>query len=182
MRIISGKSRGTTLYALDDNATRPTLDRVKESIFNIIQNEILDSTVLDLFSGSGAIALEAISRGAKKAVLCDNSKKAISIINKNREKTHSKESTSVYNTDFKTCLKDISSEKFDIVYLDPPYKTNLAIEALELILELDIVDKNSKIIIETDEESVIEKLEKLEIEITDKRKYGRAYVIFVKRV
>ena len=71
MRIISGKARGTKLYTLEGTNTRPTLDRVKESIFNIIQNEIEDATVLDLFAGSGAIGLECLSRGAKKAVLCD---------------------------------------------------------------------------------------------------------------
>ena len=80
MRIISGKARGTKLYTLDGTATRPTLDRVKESLFNIIQNDIEDSTVLDLFSGSGAIGLEFLSRGAKRAVLCDSSKDAIKIL------------------------------------------------------------------------------------------------------
>lgn len=76
MRIISGKARGTKLYTLEGTNTRPTLDRVKESIFNIIQNEIEDATVLDLFAGSGAIGLECLSRGAKKAVLCDKSKRS----------------------------------------------------------------------------------------------------------
>ena len=83
MRIISGKARGTKLYTLEGENTRPTLDRVKESIFNIIQNEIQETVFLDLFSGSGAIGLEAISRGAQKSILCDKSKEAIEIINKN---------------------------------------------------------------------------------------------------
>ena len=88
MRIISGTARGTKLYTLEGIETRPTLDRVKESIFNIIQSEIKDSVVLDLFSGSGAIGLELLSRGAKKAILCDKSRDAIQIINKNVQKTH----------------------------------------------------------------------------------------------
>lgn len=176
------KQDGTKLYTLEGNeTTRPTLDRVKETVFNIIQNEIKDSVVLDLFAGSGAIGLEAISRGAKKAVLCDKSKQAINIIEKNVDKTHAKPNANVYNLDFKTCLNKIAKEKFDIVYLDPPYKTNLVIEAIKLILELDLIDEKSKIIIETDEESIIEKLEKLEIEIESKRKCGRAYIIFVKK-
>ena len=74
MRIISGRARGTKLYTLEGDSTRPTLDRVKESIFNIIQSDIKDSIFLDLFAGSGAIGLEAASRGAKKAILCDKSK------------------------------------------------------------------------------------------------------------
>ena len=88
MRIISGKARGTKLYTLEGLTTRPTLDRVKESIFNIIQSKIQDSTVLDLFAGSGAIGLEMVSRGASKAILCDKSKDAMEIIEKNIEKTH----------------------------------------------------------------------------------------------
>ena len=95
MRIISGKARGTKLYTLDGTATRPTLDRVKESLFNIIQNDIEDSTVLDLFSGSGAIGLEFLSRGAKRAVLCDSSKDAIKIIKQNVQKTHFEEKVEV---------------------------------------------------------------------------------------
>ena len=82
MRIISGKARGTNLYTLDGNDTRPTLDRVKESLFNIINTKIYDAIVLDLFSGSGAIGLEFASRGAKEVLLCEKSKKATQIIQK----------------------------------------------------------------------------------------------------
>ena len=88
MRIISGKAKGTKLYTLEGNETRPTLDRVKESVFNIIQNEIPESIFLDLFSGSGAIGLEAASRGATKTIMCEKSKNAINIIKRNIEKTH----------------------------------------------------------------------------------------------
>ena len=87
MRIIAGEKRGTKLYTLEGLNTRPTLDRVKESLFNIIQSEIRDGIFLDIFAGSGAIGLEAVSRGAKKAILCDNNKQAIQIIKKNIEKT-----------------------------------------------------------------------------------------------
>ena len=87
MRIIAGEKRGTKLYTLEGLNTRPTLDRVKESLFNIIQSEIRDRIFLDIFAGSGAIGLEAVSRGAKKAILCDNNKQAIQIIKKNIEKT-----------------------------------------------------------------------------------------------
>ena len=101
MRIISGTVRGTKLYTLEGNNTRPTLDRVKEPLFSIIQNKIKDAIVLDLFSGSGALALEALSRGAKKAILCDNSPKAIEIIKKNIEKTHFEQTTEVLCMDYK---------------------------------------------------------------------------------
>ena len=87
MRINEGEKRGTKLYTIKGLNTKPTLDRVKESLFNIIQSEIRESRFLDLFAGSGAIGLEAVSRGTKKAILCDNNKQAIKIIKKNIEKT-----------------------------------------------------------------------------------------------
>ena len=180
MRIISGRARGTKLYTLGGESTRPTLDRVKESLFNIIQNKIEDANFLDLFSGSGAIGLEALSRGAKKTIFCDFSKQAIEIINKNIKKTHLEDNSKVYNLDYKKALKEIK-EKQDIIYIDPPYKTDFAIQAINEIIKLNIIDENSIIIVETDDEKIIENIEKLEIEIQDKRKYGRAYLIFLNK-
>lgn len=90
MRVISGKAKGIRLESLEGNNTRPTLDRVKEALFNIIQNQIVEASVLDLFAGSGALAIEALSRGAKEAVLCDRSIGAIRIIEKNLGKTRIK--------------------------------------------------------------------------------------------
>ena len=180
MRIISGKARGTKLYTLEGTNTRPTLDRVKESVFNIIQNRLEDAVVLDLFAGSGAIGIEALSRGASKAVLCDKSREAIEIIKKNIDKTHMEDKTQVFNVDFETCLEKVKNEKFDIIYLDPPYETNYITKALQKIKDLDIAKKESLIIIETDDEQRIEKeIEKINIEIVDKRKYGRATIIFL---
>lgn len=180
MRIISGTARGTKLYTLEGQATRPTLDRVKESLFNIIQNEIPNSVFLDLFSGSGAIGLEAASRGTKKSILCDKSKEAIKIINKNIEKTHLKEKVELYNLDYQDLIKTKIKEKLDIVYIDPPYDSDFAVKAIELLIEQKIIDENSQIIIETDNENkILQQLEKMKVQITDKRKYGRAILIFL---
>ena len=117
MRVISGKARGTKIYTLDENITRPTLDRVKESIFNIIQPKVEDSIFLDLFAGSGAIGIEAASRGAEKVILCDKSKEAIGVINKNLDKTHLKEKAEVHNIDYLTCLNNLKEkkQKIDII-------------------------------------------------------------------
>ena len=104
-----GKAKGTKLYTLEGINTRPTLDRVKESIFNIIQNDIQDSRVLDLFAGSGAIGIELLSRGANKAVLCDKSSEAINIIKKNIQKTRMEEKAEIYNTDYKSCIAKIKN-------------------------------------------------------------------------
>lgn len=181
MRIISGKARGTKLYTLEGENTRPTLDRVKESIFNIIQEKIEEAKILDLFSGSGAIGLEFLSRGAKSAILCDNSKEAVNIIKKNIEKTHMEKSAQVINTDFEKCLKKLTNQQFDIIYLDPPYETDYILKSLKKIIELNIAKEESLIIIETDDAKRIEtEIENLDIEIVDKRKYGRATIIFLK--
>ena len=128
MRIISGTARGTKLYTLEGQTTRPTLDRVKESLFNIIQNKIQNSIFLDLFSGSGAIGLEAASRGAKKTILCDKSKEAITVIKKNIEKTHLSKKVELYNLDYELLLKTKIKEKIDIIYIDPPYDSDFVIK------------------------------------------------------
>lgn len=180
MRIISGLARGTKLYTLEGEHTRPTLDRVKESLFNIIQNNISGSIFLDLFSGSGAIGLEAASRGAKKVILCDNSKAAIQIIRKNIEKTHLEEKTEIYQLDYERLLKNKIKEKLDIIYIDPPYGTDYAIKSIQIIIENKLINENTSIIIETDREEIINQIEKMQIEIKDKRKYGRVTLMFLK--
>lgn len=180
MRIIGGKAKGTKLYALEGENTRPTLDRVRESLFNILQYQLQDSIFLDLFSGSGACGIEAVSRGAKKAILCDKSKQAIQIIRKNIEKTHTKEQIELYQASFEELLKTKVKEKPDIIFMDPPYQTNFAYEAVKIMLENDLIDENSIIIIETDqEEKIKEQLKKLEVVIMDERKYGRVHLIFL---
>ena len=181
MRIISGTARGTKLYTLEGLTTRPTLDRVKESLFNIIQNDVQDSVFLDVFSGSGAIGLEAASRGAKKVILCDKSKEAINIINKNIEKTHLSKKVELYNLDYEILLKTKINENVDIVYIDPPYDSDFAIKSVDILINQNLVNEDSKIIIETDNENqILDKLKKRQIEIIDKRKYGRAVLIFLK--
>ena len=181
MRIISGRARGTKLYTLDSLNTRPTLDRVKESVFNIIQNDIEGTVVLDLFAGCGAIGLELLSRGAEKAVLCDNSKDAIKIIKQNAQKTHLEDKAEIYNIDFSNLIEKLENQKFDIIYIDPPYATDYIKIALEKIIEFKLVDINTKIIIETDDEKrILKQIEKMDVEITDRRKYGRATIIFLK--
>ena len=182
MRIISGRAKGTKLYTLEGIETRPTLDRVKESIFNIIQNQIRGSVVLDLFAGSGAIGLEMLSRGASKAIFCDKSKDAIQIIKKNIEKTRMEQYVEIYNSDYNSTLEKIKKYKFDIIFLDPPYNTDYIYGSLKKITELDLVNEEGLIILETDdEERVLKEIENIKLKIVDKRKYGRAAIIFLKK-
>ena len=132
--------------------------------------------------GSGAIGLEAISRGAKKAILCDNNKQAIQIIKKNIEKTQFQDKIELYQMNFEDMIKTKIKDKLDIIYLDPPYKTDYVYKAIELLLKEEKVRTDSIIIIETDQEEKVKKeIESLEIEIIDERKYGRAHLIFLKK-
>lgn len=179
MRIISGKARGTKLYTLEGETTRPTLDRVKESLFNIIQEKIVGSSFLDVFSGSGAIGLEAASRGAKEVILCEKDKNAIKVIKKNIEKTHLE--VTLYETSFENMLEKLD-KKLDIIYIDPPYKTNLVYETVNKLINLDLLKTDSLIIVETDEEERVEQaLRKLNVNIVKKRKYGRVHLIFLNK-
>ncbi len=181
MRIIGGKAKGTKLYTLEGNNTRPTLDRVRESLFNIMQHDMQDSIFLDLFAGSGACGIESISRGAKKAILCDSSKKAMEIIKKNAKKTHTEEQIEFYQIPFQEVLKTKIKEKIDIIFIDPPYETDFAYEAVKMILAYDLLQEDSTIIIETDQINRIrDRIKKLEIKIIDERKYGRIHLIFLK--
>ncbi|MBR3697280.1 MAG: 16S rRNA (guanine(966)-N(2))-methyltransferase RsmD [Clostridia bacterium] len=180
MRIIAGKMKGTKLYTLDGLNTRPTLDRVKEPLFSIINFKLQDSVVLDLFSGSGALGLEAISRGAKKAYLCDNSKDAINIINKNIKKTKFENDVEVIFKSYEKVLEDFKNTLFDIVFLDPPYKSEFVSTALKKILNNNLLNENGIIIIETDDkEKVLKEIAEIDVSIFDERRYGRVTLLFL---
>ena len=184
MRVISGTARGTKLNSIDSVNTRPTLDRVKESLFNIIQNKIEDSIVLDLFAGSGAIGIEFISRGSQKVYFCEKAHDAAKMIYQNLERTRFTNKSEVIEKDYKKALKDFEERniKFDIIFLDPPYKADLAIQAVEQIIFLNLLKRDGTIIIETDEkERELEELKRLEVEVCDLRKYGRVHLIFLNR-
>lgn len=184
MRIISGTARGTKLFTLEGLDTRPTLDRVKEPLFNIINFDLEDAVVLDLFAGSGALGLEAISRGAKKVFLCEKNRNAANIVEKNIEKTKFQDQAILIRNDFEKAISFIEqlNEKIDVVFIDPPYKTDLIKKSLEKILDSDILNDDFIIIAETDEpESILKDINILNINVFDTRKYGRVSLIFLNR-
>ena len=182
MRIISGTARGTKIFTLTGDNTRPTLDRVKESLFNIINRKIYEAKVLDLFAGSGAIGLEFASRGAEKVVLCDNSKEAINIINKNIEKTHLKEKVELIKSDAIIALEKLKKEKYDIIFLDPPYNSQLIEKTVEKVFSQDMLSTDGTLIVETDdEERILKEIEKYKETIYDTRSYGREKLIFLRK-
>ena len=175
------KQDGTKLDTLSGEDTRPTLDRVKEALFNIIQSYIYDAKVLDLFSGSGALAIESISRGAKYAISCDNSKKAIQIIKTNIQKCHFTEEIEVINKDYKKTLEDMKDKKFDVIFLDPPYKTDFGIDAIEIIMKNNMLEEEGIVVFETDRENEYIDSIKEYANVLNVRKYGRVKLVFVGR-
>ena len=182
MRVIAGMAKGCKLNSIDDLSTRPTLDRVKEPLFSIIQNFIEDANVLDLFAGSGALGIEALSRGARNCTFCDKSYKAIQMVKENITKTKMQEKSTIINKDYKKCL-EMLDEKFDIIFIDPPYKKNIAVNSINQIIKNSLLSDRGIIILETDEEQkIIEELEYVsELEVYDKRKYGRVKLLFLHR-
>ncbi len=184
MRVISGKARGKKLISLEGLNTRPTLDRVKEALFNIIQFNVENKNILDLFAGSGALGIEALSRGAKTATFCDNSYDAIKVIKSNIENTKNEDNSIVINKDYSLALNSLSKQnkKFDIIFLDPPYKTDFGIKSLETIIKLNMLAEDGTIILETDDEKREKEIENIKgIEVFDKRKYGKVMLIFIRK-
>ena len=145
LRIISGKYKGKKLKGYDIEGTRPTMDRVKESIYGIIQNYVNDSVVLDLFAGSGSLGLEAISNGAKRLILIDNNKKVVDILKENINSFD--DDIELLTIDYKKYLKT-TNEKFDIIFLDPPYRAGLMNKALRIIEERKLLNENGIIVCE----------------------------------
>ena len=175
MRIISGICRGRKLNTLEGDNTRPTADRVKESVFNILGTSVVDRVVLDLFAGSGNLGLEALSRGASSCVFVDSSKAAMKIIEMNIAGCRFEEKAKTYLCEFKTALKRFKENQFDLVFLDPPYHKNFGIEALELLSTC--VSEDGIVILETDgDEEVPEQIGAFEM--YDVRNYGRIKVSF----
>ena len=147
MRVISGKARSVVLKAQNGMATRPTADRVKEALFSIIQFDLPGANVLDLFGGTGQLGIEALSRGAKHAVFIDIQHSACKVILENLNKTGFSELAQVVCMDYEKYLK-CTSEKFDIILLDPPYAEVFLENSLNIITEIDILQTHGIIVTE----------------------------------
>ncbi len=158
MRIIAGKNRGRKLVTLEGLATRPTLDGTKEAIFSSLGGMLPDYTVLDIFGGSGALSLESISRGAKKAYILDNNLDAIEIIKKNAQALNSMKELTILYGDYKQIIGRFKNSKmFDIVFIDPPFKLKVIDELIEYIIEYDLLADDGYIVCEYPKEDVVRK-------------------------
>ena len=156
MKIISGKYKGKVLKGFDIDGTRPTMDRVKESMFAMIQNHLQDSVCLDLFAGSGNLGLEALSEGAKKCYFVDYNPKAIRTIRKNGEVCNALDHMEIIHKSYQDALLFFQREnvKFDIVFLDPPYQANLISKVFTMLKKLDLLKKDALIVCEFEHEEL----------------------------
>lgn len=179
MRIIGGEARGRRLFAPEGLETRPTADKVRESLFNILRIETPGARVLDLFAGSGALALEAISRGAEFAVLADCSRKAMDSIRRNVEACRAQEKTRLLLCDWRRAVEQLT-EPFDLVFLDPPYRmTEVYGQAAALLFERGLLSGDAVLVMEHASDAPLFLPE--EFEVCDERVYGAAAVAFVRR-
>ncbi|UDM32508.1 16S rRNA (guanine(966)-N(2))-methyltransferase RsmD [Lentilactobacillus laojiaonis] len=151
MRIVSGEFGGIRLDSVKSNLTRPTTDKVKESLFSMIGPYFDGGVFLDMYAGSGAVGIEAVSRGMDKAVLIDRQFQAIKTINSNIEKTHNTDKFMVMKGDSKRVLQKLSGElKFDMVFLDPPYKDQRMLKDIDELINLSLLNSSATIVCETD--------------------------------
>ena len=179
MRIITGRARGSKLFTLEGSNTRPTSERTKEAVFSILNLNYEGKSVLDLFAGSGQMGLEAVSRGAEKAIFVDSSKDAVEVIKKNISKTHfEKECTAVLSsyTDF---LKRVCGrERYSLVFLDPPYASDFLENSLKLLTKYELLSDNAVLVCESDKPEL--DFDEDRFEIKAQKKYGIAHITILK--
>ena len=181
MKIISGIYKGRVLKGFDLEGTRPTMDRVKESIFAVIQEYVPGSVVLDLFAGSGNLGIEALSNGASYLYLCDSNPKVIRIIDQNLSMIGIN-SCKRYCMDYLKCLELFHQEgiTFDLIFLDPPYQTNYIEKALKKIEEYQLLNSDGMIVCESDSLDKIVYPDSFSC-VKDK-KYGDKFVVFLQKI
>lgn len=175
MRIISGKYKGREIKGYNIEGTRPTMDRVKESLFASIQNYVKGSICLDLFAGSGGLGIEALSEGAQSCYFVDNNKIVIDILKKNLTSLKVEEDYFLIKKDYVEALKTFDM-KFDIIFLDPPYHLNMMNNAIDLIIENNLLNDGGIIVCEYEEGTV-----NCDLQILKEKRYGSKNVTIFKK-
>ncbi len=178
MRIITGTAKGIRLKTLEGNATRPTSGRVKEAVFSMLQGDIEGREVLDLFAGSGQMSLEALSRGAKLAVMLDNSPQAIKIITENAEKTRLASNAIIKREDYLSYINKNFGKQFDIIFLDPPYNSGFYNIALKNLYKQKMLKQTSLIICESGAEPIFQNEPELAdlFNVIKQSRYSNTYI------
>lgn len=182
MRVIAGKWRSLPLRAPEGMNTRPTTDRIKETLFNMIRDELYGCVFLDLFSGSGSIGIEAASRGAEKVFLVENDRKAVTCIRHNIAFTHAEQECHLLAMDVMSALKKLeTTETFDVIFMDPPYERGLERQVLEFLAVSKSVNKDTMIIVEASLNTDFSYLEELGFKMKRYKKYKTNAHVFVGR-
>lgn len=181
MRVIAGTAKRLQLKTVKGDNTRPTTDRIKETLFNMLQNDIEGCRFLDLFSGSGAIGIEALSRGAKEAVFVENNKEAINCIKENLIFTKLVNSGIVMSYDVMTAISMLEGRnaKFDIVFMDPPYNKEIEKEVLDRLKQSEIIDSDTMIIVEASLNTSFSYLRDMGYELFNEKKYKTNKHMFI---
>ena len=181
MKIVAGKYKGRNILGFNIEGTRPTQDRVKENLFNIINEDIKDKVVLDLFAGSGNLGLEALSRDAKYVYFNDNNRKAIDIINKNINSMNI-DNCKVLNMNYKRVLNYFKDNniKLDIIFLDPPYETSYIEQSIIIANEYNLLSENGMIICESNDLDKI--IYPSNFKCTKEKKYGDKYIVIIEKI
>lgn len=182
MRVIAGKARRLNLKTIPGIDTRPTTDRIKETLFNILQPELLECRFLDLFSGSGGIGIEALSRGASYAVFVEKNPKAAACIRENLAFTKLAEDGKLLNMDVLQALRSLEEKGvFDIIFMDPPYNNELERQVLEYLKDSTVADKNTLIIVEADLQTDFSYVESLGYRQLRSKEYKTNKHVFLER-
>lgn len=181
MRVIAGKARSLRLKTPEGLDTRPTTDRIKETLFNMLQPYLPDAVFVDLFSGSGAIGIEALSRGAKHAYFAETEKKALSCIRENLQFTHLTEQATVLQTDAVSALYSIHEKEADIIFMDPPYDRGHEERVLQTLPALSFVTDNTLIVIETSLKTDLSYLEKWGFSLEKEKVYKTNRHLFCRK-
>ena len=182
MRVIAGKARRLNLKTIPGNDTRPTTDRIKETLFNILQPEIPGCRFLDLFSGSGAIGIEALSRGADYAVFVEKNPKACACIHENLSFTKLSEGGKLLNMDVLQALRSLEGgEPFDCIFMDAPYEQHLEQPVLEYLADSTLADEDTLIIVEEDLHTDFSYVEELGYHLVRSKEYKTNKHVFLKK-
>ena len=182
MRVIAGSAKRLQLKTIEGLGTRPTTDRIKETLFNMISPELADSRFLDLFSGSGAIGIEALSRGAKAAYFVENNQKAAACIRENLKHTRLEDRAVLMKTDVLSALKRLEGDvPFDFIFTDPPYHAGAEYEVFAYLKNSSLVSADTLIILEASLDTDFGYLDEMGYEIIKEKKYKTNRHIFVER-
>lgn len=183
MRVIAGKARRLLLKTIEGQDTRPTTDRIKETLFNILNPDLPGSTFLDLFSGSGGIGIEALSRGADRAVFIEMNPKAVECIRENLRTTRLEEDALVMNCDAAAGLRRLEGKGyvFDFVFMDPPYGKGLERQALEYLASSPLITEDTLFIVEADLDTGFDYLEAIGLECRREKLYKTNKHVFIEK-